>query len=70
PLGIVISASHNPYEDNGIKVFGPDGFKIPDEMEREIERLAQSETSSDSGPNHSNLGRRIEGQSHRQDYLA
>jgi phosphoglucosamine mutase len=69
-LGIVISASHNPYEDNGIKVFGPDGFKIPDEMEGEIERMAQSETSSDPGPNHPNLGRRIEGQSHRQDYLA
>ena len=69
-LGIVISASHNPYEDNGIKVFGPDGFKIPDEMEVEIERIAQSEASSDPGPNHSSLGRRIEGQSHRQDYLA
>jgi phosphoglucosamine mutase len=37
--GIVISASHNPYSDNGIKIFGADGFKIPDEMEREIERL-------------------------------
>lgn len=69
-LGIVISASHNPYEDNGIKVFGPDGFKIPDEMEVEIERITQSEASSDSDPNHSTLGRRIEGQSHRQDYLA
>jgi phosphoglucosamine mutase len=69
-LGIVISASHNPYEDNGIKVFGPDGFKIPDEMEAEIERMAQSEAGSDSASNHSSLGRRIEGQSHRQDYLA
>jgi len=69
-LGIVISASHNPYEDNGIKVFGANGFKIPDEMEVEIERIAQSEASSDSGPNHSSLGRRIEGQSHREDYLA
>lgn len=37
--GIVISASHNPYSDNGIKIFGADGFKIPDEMEREVERL-------------------------------
>jgi phosphoglucosamine mutase len=37
--GIVISASHNAYFDNGIKIFGPDGYKIPDEMEREIERL-------------------------------
>ncbi|HMN68179.1 MAG TPA: phosphoglucosamine mutase [Bdellovibrionales bacterium] len=37
--GIIISASHNPYHDNGIKIFGADGFKIPDSMEREIERL-------------------------------
>ena len=37
--GIVISASHNPYHDNGIKIFGSDGFKISSEMEDEIERL-------------------------------
>lgn len=37
--GIVISASHNPFDDNGIKIFGADGFKIPDSMEEEIERL-------------------------------
>jgi phosphoglucosamine mutase len=37
--GIVISASHNPYQDNGIKVFGADGFKLPDEVESEIEQL-------------------------------
>ena len=37
--GIVISASHNPYQDNGIKVFGADGFKLPDELEGEIEHL-------------------------------
>ena len=37
--GIVISASHNPYQDNGIKVFGADGFKLPDEAESEIEQL-------------------------------
>lgn len=37
--GIVISASHNAFQDNGIKIFGPDGFKIADAMEREIERL-------------------------------
>lgn len=37
--GVVISASHNPYQDNGIKIFGPDGFKLPDEMEEEIETL-------------------------------
>jgi phosphoglucosamine mutase len=37
--GAVISASHNPYEDNGIKFFGRDGFKLPDETERKIEAL-------------------------------
>jgi phosphoglucosamine mutase len=37
--GIVISASHNPYADNGIKVFGTDGFKLPDDAEAEIEAL-------------------------------
>src|SRR3978361_1373665 len=38
-LGVMISASHNPYEDNGIKLFGPDGNKLSDEMERAIEAL-------------------------------
>ena len=37
--GIVISASHNPYDDNGIKIFGKDGFKLPDAAEEEIEAL-------------------------------
>ena len=39
-LGIMISASHNPAEDNGIKFFGPDGFKLSDEAEAEIEAMA------------------------------
>jgi phosphoglucosamine mutase len=38
-LGVMISASHNPYQDNGIKLFGPDGFKLSDELELEIEAL-------------------------------
>ena len=38
-LGVMISASHNPYEDNGIKLFGPDGLKLTDEQETEIEAL-------------------------------
>jgi phosphoglucosamine mutase len=41
--GIVISASHNPYQDNGIKVFGADGFKLPDEAESEIESFIEDE---------------------------
>ena len=38
-LGVMISASHNAFEDNGIKLFGPDGFKLSDEVETEIEAL-------------------------------
>lgn len=41
-LGVMISASHNPYQDNGIKLFGPDGFKLSDETELAIEALMQS----------------------------
>ena len=40
--GIMISASHNPYADNGIKIFGNDGYKIPDELEDEIDRLIKT----------------------------
>lgn len=42
-VGIMISASHNPHHDNGIKFFGPDGFKLSDEAEAEIEALVASE---------------------------
>ncbi len=42
-LGIMISASHNPHEDNGIKFFGPDGFKLSDEKEAAIETLVAGE---------------------------
>lgn len=38
-LGVMLSASHNPFEDNGIKLFGPDGFKLSDDIEAEIEDL-------------------------------
>ncbi|GAA6200557.1 phosphoglucosamine mutase [Aquicoccus sp. SU-CL01552] len=41
-LGVMISASHNPAEDNGIKFFGPDGFKLSDQAETEIEALIES----------------------------
>ncbi|WP_417742660.1 phosphoglucosamine mutase [Salipiger sp.] len=41
-LGIMISASHNPADDNGIKFFGPDGFKLSDEAEAEIEALVEA----------------------------
>ncbi len=38
-LGVMISASHNPYQDNGIKLFGPDGYKLSDQVEADIEAL-------------------------------
>jgi len=47
--GIVISASHNPYEDNGIKIFTPAGYKLPDELEREIEELVLAENGFTNG---------------------
>ena len=42
-LGVMISASHNLFEDNGIKLFGPDGFKLSDEIEQRIERLIDAD---------------------------
>src|SRR5256714_13228746 len=42
-LGVMISASHNPYDDNGIKLFGPDGYKLSDEIEKQIEDLVDSD---------------------------
>jgi phosphoglucosamine mutase len=44
-LGVMISASHNPFHDNGIKLFGPDGYKLTDEDEAAIERLIDSDLS-------------------------
>ena len=44
-LGVMISASHNPYDDNGIKLFGPDGHKLSDEIELKIEELMDSDIS-------------------------
>ena len=45
-LGVMISASHNPHEDNGIKLFGPDGLKLSDEQENDIEALMAGDLSS------------------------
>ncbi len=53
--GIVISASHNPFGDNGIKIFGPDGFKLPDAEELELEALL-ADTRIDRGPTGAALG--------------
>src|SRR6478672_6612029 len=42
-VGVMISASHNPFADNGIKLFGPDGFKLSDEVEAEIEKMIDAD---------------------------
>ena len=42
-LGVMISASHNPFDDNGIKLFGPDGYKLSDEVEHDIETLIDAD---------------------------
>ncbi len=55
--GIVISASHNPVEDNGIKFFGPNGYKLPDEIEDEIERLLAEDLNQLARPTGEEIGR-------------
>ncbi|PPA71114.1 phosphoglucosamine mutase [Jeotgalibacillus proteolyticus] len=54
--GVMISASHNPVPDNGIKFFGPDGFKLTDEQENEIEALIDAETDETPRPVGGDLG--------------
>lgn len=54
---IMISASHNPYDDNGIKFFGPDGYKLPDDVEDEIERLVTTDEIKDVRPTGIEIGR-------------
>lgn len=48
--GVMISASHNPYQDNGLKVFGPDGFKLSDDAERHVEDLILDQARPDPSP--------------------
>ena len=68
-LGVMISASHNPYEDNGIKLFGPDGYKLSDEDELAIEALI--ETPAQLAPSHDiGRARRIEDARGRYIYAA
>jgi len=55
--GIVISASHNPYYDNGIKFFDSEGFKLPDLWEKEIEAIVQKNDFKDCLPEDNDLGR-------------
>jgi len=55
--GVVISASHNPFGDNGIKIFGPDGFKLVDEKECEIERLLEGTELDQKNPTGNAVGK-------------
>jgi phosphoglucosamine mutase len=55
--GVVISASHNPFQDNGIKFFARDGFKLPDEVEARIEDLVFDETIDHLRPTASEIGK-------------
>lgn len=55
--GIVISASHNPYYDNGIKFFSSDGFKLPDPWEKEMEEIITLNTFDDSLPPEYDIGK-------------
>ncbi|MES2290019.1 MAG: phosphoglucosamine mutase [Pseudomonadota bacterium] len=58
-LGVMISASHNPFADNGIKLFGPDGYKLSDEAEAEIEALLETEPKR-AAPGDIGRARRVE----------
>ena len=55
--GVVISASHNPYQDNGIKFFSRDGFKLPDKLEREIEDFIFKNNEPSHRPTASDIGK-------------
>ena len=67
--GLVISASHNPYQDNGIKIFGSDGFKLPDEQEAEIERLMTDQALLGPRPTGPGIGRAIRLEDSRGRYV-
>ena len=61
-LGVMISASHNPFADNGIKLFGPDGVKLSDQHEADIEALLEADLSKRlAGPSDLGRAKRIDG---------
>ena len=66
--GIMISASHNPYQDNGIKIFGPDGFKLTDDQELEIEHLIDN-TDKIKNASFEKIGKLYSGNELTQKYI-
>jgi len=67
-MGIMITASHNPYYDNGLKLFGPDGLKLSDTIEKKIERIIDSQTSKHLSRPHT-LGRVKRLENANQNYI-
>lgn len=67
--GVVISASHNPFQDNGIKIFGPDGYKLPDAEEEEIEHLMESHELDEARVTGSAIGRAVKIEDARGRYV-
>ncbi|WP_019537266.1 phosphoglucosamine mutase [Paenibacillus ginsengihumi] len=67
--GVMISASHNPVEDNGIKFFGADGFKLSDETELEIERLMDADMDELPRPVGGDIGTVMDNEQAKFDYM-
>ncbi len=68
-LGVMISASHNPHQDNGIKFFGPDGFKLSDEAEAEIEAMVEGEIALAQAQNIGRARRIEDGRGRYQEFV-
>jgi len=68
--GVMISASHNPYEDNGIKIFGRDGYKLPDEMEYELEQWTRGDAIEHIRPTKDQVGKAFRIDDARGRYIA
>jgi phosphoglucosamine mutase len=68
-LGVMLSASHNPYHDNGIKFFGADGFKLTDAQEEEIEAALQADQSASNGGAHDAAGHVRDLRGAEEDYI-
>lgn len=68
--GVMISASHNPIQDNGIKFFSQEGFKLPDEVEKEIEEIFFNEKDDLKRPTHGDVGKLVHINDARKKYAA